>query len=276
MADAIQLLQQLNFSEYEARAYTALLQRNPVNGYTLAKESGIPRANIYSVLQKLEERGAVFAIETGSGTTYTPVPPDVLVHRLSTHIEGVLQAAHESLVQVAQPVEQTYVQNIQGYAPLLEHAHDLIQSAVDNLLIALWQPEALALADALAAADARGVRIDILCFQACAQECGSCRGQLYRYHVTPGENDHRLFVIADGADMLAATTGQQAIAIRTQQPGLIDVAASYIRHSLALAAVLTDLGTELEEQLQPETRALLNSIGQGTSWLDTIRDLLEN
>ena len=32
MADAIALLQELGFSEYEARAYQALLQHNPVTG----------------------------------------------------------------------------------------------------------------------------------------------------------------------------------------------------------------------------------------------------
>ena len=55
MADVIALLLQLGFSEYEARAYLALLQRNPLNGYELAKVSGLPRANVYAVLQKLED-----------------------------------------------------------------------------------------------------------------------------------------------------------------------------------------------------------------------------
>src|SRR6266542_3193328 len=61
MTDATALLQQLGFSEYEARAYLALLQRNPLNGYELAKVSGLPRANVYAVLQKLEDRGRSFA-----------------------------------------------------------------------------------------------------------------------------------------------------------------------------------------------------------------------
>jgi sugar-specific transcriptional regulator TrmB len=33
MTDITALLQQLGFSKYEARAYLALLQRNPLNGY---------------------------------------------------------------------------------------------------------------------------------------------------------------------------------------------------------------------------------------------------
>jgi len=65
MADITALLQQLGFSEYEARAYLALLQRNPLNGYELAKVSGLPRANVYAVLQKLEDRGFEMKIRHG-------------------------------------------------------------------------------------------------------------------------------------------------------------------------------------------------------------------
>jgi HTH-type transcriptional regulator, sugar sensing transcriptional regulator len=59
MVEATTLLQELGFGDYEARAYVTLLQRSPVSGYELAKTSGIPRANVYAVLQKLEERTTV-------------------------------------------------------------------------------------------------------------------------------------------------------------------------------------------------------------------------
>jgi HTH-type transcriptional regulator, sugar sensing transcriptional regulator len=55
--DVVDSLQQLGFTEYEARAYVALLQRYPVNGATVAKLAHLPRANVYDVLSKLEARG---------------------------------------------------------------------------------------------------------------------------------------------------------------------------------------------------------------------------
>ena len=73
MADIVTLLQELGFGEYEARAYHALLQHNPVSGYELAKVSGIPRPNIYTVLQKLEERGTVGRVDSDTTTLYVPV-----------------------------------------------------------------------------------------------------------------------------------------------------------------------------------------------------------
>ena len=60
------LLERLGFTEYEARAYLTLLGRNPLTGYELAKLSGIPRPNVYPVLDRpgagpawLEEIGRI-------------------------------------------------------------------------------------------------------------------------------------------------------------------------------------------------------------------------
>jgi sugar-specific transcriptional regulator TrmB len=268
-------LQQLGFSEYEAKAYIALLQEHPLNGYALAKLSGIPRANIYGVLQKLEERGAVVAVNTAAGTVYSPIAPKDLIHRLGIHIREVLTAAHQELEALAAPVKQTYVQNLHGNDQLLENARDLIHTAHERLLIALWQPEAGALAEALAQAQARGVAINMLCCQACAQECGSCQGSIFRYRVTPDQQTHGLIVIQDDDEMLVGTMGTQATAIRTHQPGLVQMTAWYVRHSITLATILTDLSGTLEAALSPETRQLLTVIGQGDSWLESVRRLVE-
>jgi hypothetical protein len=53
----------------------------------------------------------------------------------------------------------------------------------------------------------------------------------------------------------------------------------YIRHSIALAAVLNDLGSQLERLIEPETRAILGSIGAqrpGSDWLEQMRQLLRH
>ena len=57
-SDILHALHQLGFTEYEARAYAALVAGGELNGYALAKASGIPRANVYAVAGKLVARGA--------------------------------------------------------------------------------------------------------------------------------------------------------------------------------------------------------------------------
>ena len=41
--NAVERLQDLGFSEYEAKAYVALLQSNPASGYQVSKELSVPR-----------------------------------------------------------------------------------------------------------------------------------------------------------------------------------------------------------------------------------------
>ena len=132
MADVTALLQQLGFSEYEARAYLALLQRNPLTGYELAKVSGLPRANIYAVLQKLEERGAVVRLEAPSGTRYAPVAPTELTQRIASRFQDVLSATQQALKDLAAPADTEHIWNIQGYAALIDHAHALIEATHDR------------------------------------------------------------------------------------------------------------------------------------------------
>ena len=70
--------------------------------------------------------------------------------------------------------------------------------------------------------------------------------------------------------------GLNATGIRTRQPGLIDMTTWYLRHSITLAAIVADMGGSLKSTLRPETRQLLYAIGQGSSWLEYIRHLVES
>jgi len=87
-------------------------------------------------------------------------------------------------------------------------------------------------------------------------------------------------VIADGAELLAGEirADADAMAIRTRQALLVDMTSWYIRHSIALAAVLNDLGSQLERLLEPETRAILGAIGAQPDgdWLEQMRRLLRH
>ncbi len=280
MADSVALLQQLGFSEYEARAYRALLQRSPLNGYELAKAAGLPRANVYAVLQKLEERNAVVRQESPTGVRYAPVPPGELTQRIERYFHATLDAAQHELNAIFSPPDPAYIWNIQGQAALLEHACALIDSVHEQLTVAISPAQAQALAEAITQAEQRGVAITTLCLNVCAVACGGCRGQLYRYHVAPEQSHGWLIVIADGAELLAGEirADADAMAIRTRQALLVDMTSWYIRHSIALAAVLNDLGSQLERLLEPETRAILGAIGAQPNgdWLEQMRRLLRH
>jgi len=279
MTDIIPLLQQLGFSEYEARTYLALLQRNPLNGYELAKLSGVPRANIYAVLQKLEERGAVVRLELPNGTRYAPIAPNELTQRVATRFQHTLNAVQQALEDLATPANPEYVWNIRGYEALLDHARTLLDTAQDRLFVAIGRQEASALAEGVAQAEQRGVEVVTLCLDECPQECGNCRGTICRYCAVLGTEQRWLVLVADEAEMLAGEIGShgEVLAVRTRQQLQVDLAGWYIRHTMALTVLLSDLRRRENHLLEPEAEALLRSVDLGDrhgGWLDQMRALV--
>jgi len=274
---AISSLQRLGFSEYEARAYVTLLRKSGLNGYELAKESGIPRANVYNVAARLVERGAALIVNGESGPRYTPTNPKLLVHRIESEQREALQVTTQSLDGIASQSNAEEILSARGYGALIDHVKSAIDEAQDHVLLALFPNEAQQLEQSMAAAEARGVSITILCLTGCPADCGFCRGHAYRYRVAATQKTRWLIAAAD-ANLLVAgqIAGEEATALLTRQPMLVELTGAYIRQSIAMASLITDLGPQLQRSLKPQTREILQSVSPQAerSFIDYMSDLM--
>lgn len=135
-------LQQLGFSEYEAKTYVALLQQNPATGYQVSKESSVPRSMIYEVLNKLVARGAALSSPAERTTLYAPVPADELLDRLRHEFEEQLDSARHDLAAITGPQTTDYVWNIEGEENILARAREMIDNAESQVHIG-FLPETL-------------------------------------------------------------------------------------------------------------------------------------
>lgn len=70
--DAVEMLTQFDLTRQEAAIYLALLAEGNLNGYEVAKQTGISRSNAYTSLAGLVEKGCAHVIE-GPVTRYVPV-----------------------------------------------------------------------------------------------------------------------------------------------------------------------------------------------------------
>lgn len=253
----------LGFSEYEARAYVALIKKSPLNGYELAREAGIPRANIYSVLERLEQRRAVLRLETPNATRYAAVPPEELMRRLRADFANLTTAITRQLEDVGKAVDFADVWNARGYQALLDQARTALTTAQGSLLIAIAPPEAKLLAEDLRAASDRGVDITTLCVAACASECGGCVGSVYRYHVLPEEHIRWFVAVTDNAEVVCGevTSDDNASLIRTRHELIVELASAYIRQSIGLATITEDLGERFDDLISPRTQTVLQRLG---------------
>jgi hypothetical protein len=156
----------------------------------------------------------------------------------------------------------------------------LIQSATSELLVALWPDEARALAGDFADAETRQVGVTTLCLAACSQECGGCRGHIFRNKVVDTEGARWLLVIPDQESVLVGEIPSrgEASTVRSRQRLLVNMTTWFIRHSIALAAMLQEIGEHLEKRLTPSVQTVLASVGpQGSrGWLAYMRELISS
>ena len=259
--DSVALLHELGFTEYEARAYLSLVRAGSLNGYEVAKASGLPRANVYGVLERLIERGAARRLETRNGIRYRATAPERLVQRLEKTHQQTLTAVRDALAELTPAKESDPVFNMRGYGELLAQARTLIDKAQASLLVAIQPREAAALAKPLREAGARGVAITTLCMEACPAECGGCQGDIHRYHLAPAEDARWLMLVADDNRMIAGEIlVDDALAVETEQRLIVVLAASYIRQSLTLVTVVGELGDRFHGLLSVKTRRTLDAL----------------
>ena len=92
-------LQGVGFTEYEARVYLGLLQKSPATAYEVAKQHGLPRPNVYTVLETLERRGAVQRVSEDP-VRMVPVDPQTLFDRISRTMAERCASLQERLESV--------------------------------------------------------------------------------------------------------------------------------------------------------------------------------
>lgn len=259
--DTNALLQELGFTDYEARAYVSLVSIGTCNGYALAKAAGMPRANVYAVLERLVERGAARRLDTPGGTRYAAVEPAQLIQRIDAQHRRTLAAAETALAHLGQAENATSVFNLNNHDELLGEARALIDNATGSLRVALQPPEAAALAGPLRDARERGVAITTLCMQACETECGGCQGDIHRYNLRPESNARWLILIADHEHTLVGEiTAAASSAIATRQRLAAELAGAYINQSLTLAIMADDLGENFHQLLSHRAREVLGAL----------------
>jgi hypothetical protein len=275
--EVLEHLQALGFSEYEGRAYVTLLQRGPLTGYQLAKESGIPRPNIYPVLGRLQQRGAVEAIEVKDGLRYSALPSDEMLSQLSRNVEAHLNRARLGLSEIIskEPHAGEYLWNIQGYESVMTRSKAVMEGAQQQLSVGVWSQESRQLSASLSRAQARGVEPTVMCIQGCPQECGACRGRIYRYPLAFDASTRWLVVVADDREILVGQVfpGGEARAAVTRLEAFVGVGSQYLKNAIAAAEIVRSLGDRLPQLVDGQALEALQGAGLAAgdaSWLDRV------
>ncbi|MGD8718031.1 MAG: helix-turn-helix domain-containing protein [Candidatus Zixiibacteriota bacterium] len=150
-ADAAELLQELGLTEYEARAYVAVLAQPGGPAAAIARAAAIPRPRIYDILDRLSRRG--FVVRTGGRrTSYHAVPTDQILSQLR-YEEETRRARNDDAAEKLQsildriigdsaedPAGAQYFQVIKSPMLQLVHENRLWQNATSRIVACAKAP----------------------------------------------------------------------------------------------------------------------------------------
>lgn len=89
-------LKSLGLTKYEALVYIALLQASGATATEIHELSGVPRASVYPVLERLSQKQLVWVSNT-SPKRFNPVGPDKAIETLLRSVESDAARAKEGL-----------------------------------------------------------------------------------------------------------------------------------------------------------------------------------
>jgi sugar-specific transcriptional regulator TrmB len=259
---AIDALEQLGFSTYEARVYLGLLRQSPITGYQLSKLSGVPRSRIYETLERLTAKGFAVALQT-EPVEYSPLAVRELLGHLQAQFDGALSTLKTELRQFP-PQATESIWNLRGRDDILRRARAMIAQAQESIYLVGWSEPLQELQPELEAAARRNLRIVVI---SCGESALSV-GKHY-HHAFEAELvqrcDSSLNVVVDGMEVLVGQTepAETCQAAWSHSAALILITEEYIRHEVYLHKIIERFGVALADELKAALAEGLQEVPHG-------------
>lgn len=230
----------IGFSEYEARAYVALLGKNPATPYELARASGIPTSKIYGVISRLLEKGMVSAMNESKKKRYVPIEPEEFLESFGNKVQGTLKLLKDEMSFVGRDGETSHIWNIGDYGYLMDKAERMILQAEGALLVSIYRDEMGRLEGPLREAEGKGVSVAMVHFGPALGKAG----QLFQHPMEPTIYSERggrgIVIVADSREaIMGIVLGDGAAeGAWSANRGFVALAEDYIRHDIYFMKVV--------------------------------------
>jgi sugar-specific transcriptional regulator TrmB len=260
MDELFKSLMTLGFTQYQARAYLALLQAPRISGYELARRSGIPQSKIYEVADKLIQKELVVGIEEGDVTRYVPLDPARVMARYRLDYGTALDLMEEQLPLLfsGEQGEVTYVLSFAGERDIFAKAIAMIDSAMEEVYLMLWPNELPRLQPALKNADGRGVSIATCVYGSEDPGVGAVYHHEVNERVRSNQHGRRMVLVVDSQEALVAYFSDRgnATAHWSGNVGFVQMGEDYIRHDIWNVRMVQDFGPLIVEKYGVERERL--------------------
>ena len=227
-------MKKLGFSEYECKAYLTLLEDYPLNGYTLSKNSGIPRSRIYEVLKNLIAKQIVFEQAEEKNKLYYPMEPDIFIKKLKEDYQNMfsnISMYTGKLYKTKKQDDKLVV--IKGRQNIISFLNLLIKNAEKRIALSIWDDEIKEIAHELDRALERGVMLRGIYFgESTPYDALVPHRRIKRYMAQ--KKQRYISIIIDNAHAISGVVsrGEESKVTWTRDEGFIEVSEDYIAHDL--------------------------------------------
>jgi len=247
-------LQALGFSDYEARAYIALLEFSPATAYEISKVAGLPRANTYGALESCTQKGAVQPLSQNP-IRYVPVEPQELLSRIASDTSTRCSQLASRLTKLRTDDCRQLVWIIQGEKKVNAKIAEMINESRVHVWIKAHENVIETHKVALQEASDRGVRILIILFgldSSLFQFNDNVRIYLHEGNgVRVGNADNLLTIATDFKTALTANMLGEVNAAFTRNEQIVTMAETLIRHDMYMAEIFNRFGPLIDDAFGP-------------------------
>jgi sugar-specific transcriptional regulator TrmB len=249
-------LRALGFTDYETRAYLALLKDSPATAYQVSKESGLPRANVYPALESLTNKGAAQPV-TETPVRYVPVPPEVLFARLLQDVDAQCRRVASKLSCLRQHSSEEYVWSLKGDETIRDKIEGMIGSSRSHIWIKAHARMLEPHREALLRAAERGVQVILILFgdpESLAEFTLDPPSRVYMHEgngLEVGLANTLITVTRDFEEALTVNTAEGGFGAYTRNVPVVNMAESLIRHEIYLAEIFGRFGKQIEAAFGP-------------------------
>jgi len=241
--ETIAQLGELGFARNESLAYLTLLESadtDGLTGYEVASRSGIPRSAVYTVLRKLEDAGAAFAVGDRP-SRYHPTPPARLIEHMSRSTQTKLTRLGTTLEKLPSVPRPEPIWIVARYDEVLARADSMIRTAEHSVYLSVWDRELARLMPSLESLNGhRELHRVLHSPDGIAAEppgfhcwCDDVEGDQEKAGWS-----HKLLVVVDRREAMIGGSEPDADnqAVWTSNPSLVDVATNHIILDITLLA----------------------------------------
>lgn len=222
--DAYEFLIKVGFSLNEAKVYVTLLQNKALNGYEIAKLSGVSRSLVYDVIERLPNKGFIIKSE-GVINYYVALDYNKMLEKIDNENHKNLLNAEAKLKLLSKKEnDNEFIFNIRGFDKFIDKAKERILLAKTEISLSIWKQEFALLKDDLLKAIKRGVKVYIFSFEDIILD----KAEIFSYKVKDASNlfpYRRISIIIDNNDtFIGENIGDKSVSIYTKNQAISSLA----------------------------------------------------